>query len=430
MDDRDPWHEEIEAETGATQRRERQGPTNGGGGRKPASWLSHCQRNENGNPVNNLANVMIALREAPRLQDLFAYDEMLRAPLMRGPIADAAAATYPRAVRDADVTAVQEWLQLAGLPRVAKDVVHQGVDLRAIECAFHPVRQFLNGLRWDGECRIETWLSVYLGTEANAYSGKIGLMFLVSMVARIFKPGCKADYMLVLEGAQGAKKSTACEVLGGEWFSDNLPDIRSSGKDVSQHLNGKWLIEVGEMSALDRAEATALKAFITRSVERYRPSYGHKEVIEPRQCIFVGTTNKTAYLRDETGGRRFWPVKINRVDIDALKRDRAQLFAEAVTRYRRGEKWWPDQTFENEEIAPQQEARYEADAWEEAIAEFLKGRLRTTVLEVARKALDIDLAKIGTADQRRISNALVRLGWDRGNRTGKERLWVPRAMTQ
>jgi predicted P-loop ATPase len=388
------------------------------------AWLAHCQYNKDGNLRSNLLNALVALREAPALREMFAYDDMLRAPILMKSLSEEAFTSRP--VRDEDVTVVQEWLQRAGLTSVSKDTVHQAVDARARERAFHPVRDYLKALRWDGTPRVATWLHVYLGVKQSVYATAIGTMFLVAMVARVIKPGCKADYMLVLEGPQGTRKSAACAILAGQWFSDSLPDIRGGGKDVAQHLNGKWLIEVAELSALDRAEAAALKAFITRTVERYRPSYGRKEVIEPRQCVFIGTTNKAAYLRDETGGRRFWPATCGTIDTEALTRDRDQLFAEAVALYRKGTQWWPDAAFEAEHIKPEQDARYEADAWEEAIAAYLAGKTEVTITEVAKRALRIDTPRLGTSEQRRIGAALDRLDWTRGKRTGATRPWVPR----
>jgi len=373
------------------------------------NWLDACIKGETQRPLAILANVLIGLRA--QWPDHFSYDEMLCSPILARALDNKHNFT-PHPVTDVDVGLLKEQLQHAGLKRLAKDTVHQAVDICAQGRGFHPVRDYLGHIIWDRTANLADFLPAYFGAEKNEYNKTIGKMFMISMVARILRPGCKVDHLLVIEGPQGALKSTACQVLGGEWFSDNLPDV-SAGKDVSQHLRGKWLIEVSEMHAMSRAEAAQLKAFITRQEERYRPSYGRKEVIEQPQCVFVGTTNRAAYLRDETGGRRFWPIRCGTIDIDALARDRDQLFAEAVVLFSDGFNWWPDADFEREHIRREQAARYEGDAWEDAIRPYLNRHDKVTVSEVAREALHIETPKIGTADQRRIAAVLIDIGWKR-----------------
>jgi predicted P-loop ATPase len=376
-------------------------------------WAHALLKSDNGRPVPNLHNAIVVLREEQEFRQLFAHDQMLCSAILLRGLDDEPGGSNPRPLTDADVGRIQARVQSLALLRLSKDVIHQAVDIIADDYRFHPVRDYLNGLAWDGRPRLETWLVDYLGVERNPYTMAIGALFLISMVARILRPGCKVDHLLVLEGAQGELKSTACRILGGEWFSDNLPDIGKAGKDVSQHLRGKWLIEVDEMHAMNRAEAAQLKSFITRQTERYRPSYGRLEVIEPRQCVFIGTTNKDAYLRDETGGRRFWPLKVGSIKVNALESDRDQLFAEAVQLYHDGARWWPDRDFEREFIMPEQAARHEGDVWEDVIRVYLEVKDKVTVGQVARDALGFENIKISTADQRRIGAVLDLLGWCR-----------------
>jgi predicted P-loop ATPase len=379
-------------------------------------WLRGAISDERGRLLPNLANVALALRRAPELADAFSFDELERRvivnadlPLAKGAEARAGPAP-PRPLSDADVSQVQEFLQHAGLPKASRETTHQAIALRAQERGFHPVRAYLDGLVWDRRPRLDGWLARYIGAEKTLYASTIGRLFMVAAVARIYSPGAKADYVVVFEGPQGAGKSRACEALGAPWFSDALPDV-TRDKDAAQHLRGKWIIELSELSALSRSEAEALKSFISRPVERYRPPYGREEVSEPRQCIFIGTTNRSSYLRDDTGGRRFWPVKVGRIDVESLQADRDQLFAEAVVAYRAGAPWWPDADFERDHIRAEQEERFETDAWEAEIETFVRGRTRVQVSEVAREALNIVAAKIGTAETRRIASVLSRLGW-------------------
>jgi predicted P-loop ATPase len=386
-----------------------------------APWLSECiySGGKKSTPLPILANALIGVRA--QWPDALGYDEMLCAPILMQPLAGENGFT-PRPLTDVDVGIMQEQLQQLGLCRIGKDAMHQAIDVRASERAFHPIRNYLDGLQWDGTARMGNLFAGYFGAAPSPYVEGVSRMFPIGMVARIYQPGCKADHMPVIEGPQGVLKSTALAVLGGQWFSDNLPVI-SVGKDASQHLRGKWLIEVAEMHAMGKVESSLLKSFISRQTERYRPSYGRKEVIEPRQCIFVGTTNKDTYLRDETGGRRYWPIKAGRIEIDALKRDRDQLFAEAVAAFHSAERWWPDKNFEREHMLPEQEARYEGDAWEENIKHFVEARPRVTVGQVAKEALFMEMPKIGTLDQRRIAAVLINLGWNRQPKDREGKRW-------
>jgi 5S rRNA maturation endonuclease (ribonuclease M5) len=392
----------------------------------------------------NAGNILLALQTEPELKGAFVYDEMLCTELLMRPLFKDDPNFKPRPVTDADVTAVQAHLQWFGFRKLGKDTTHQSVDKVARENSFHPVRNYLDSLKWDGLERLLGWLHTYLGATQDDYTVGIGTMFLIGMVARILRPGCKHDHMIVLEGDQGSLKSTACGILAGQYFSDNLPDI--TGKECSQHLRGKWLIEVAELRAYSRAALDQFKEFLVRDVERYRPPWGRKEVHEPRQCVFVGTTNKTLYLRDETGNRRFWPVRVGTINLEKLRRDRDQLFAEAVWRFKNGETWWPTAEFERKTIAAEQEARFEADAWETPIKRYLGGLTtkKTTVYQVAMGALGFEgdrplvvpnepqpargtpINRLGTADQRRIAAILTHLGWEPKKRSTSNRWWGPK----
>ena len=210
----------------------------------------------------------------------------------------------------------------------------------------------------------------YLGAEDTPLNRAFGSRWMISAVARIMQPGAKVDHMLILEGPQGAKKSSALKVLAGaEWFTDELAEIGS--KDAAQQMRGIWIIEIAELDAIGRAEVSRIKAFLTRTTDRYRPPYERYVVEVPRQCVFAGSVNPDTYLRDETGNRRFWPVRCGRIDLDALRRDRDQLWAEAVARYREGAIWWLDEPELIAEVKAEQDQRYHADAWDSRIDRWL-----------------------------------------------------------
>jgi hypothetical protein len=274
---------------------------------KPA-WFRRLRLDLAGAPERNEANVIVALTSDPAFAGVLAFDEFGQEIVVRQPLPwDCAAASLPRSWEDADDIRTAEWLQLRGI-NVAPVVVSRAVGAVARELRIHPVRDWLATLTWDGTPRIDTWTSAYLGAEPTAFHHTIGALWLISAVARIYRPGVKVDHMLILEGPQGARKSTAIKVLAGEeWFTDELPELGS--KDAALHMQGVWIVEIAELDAIGRAEVSRIKAFLTRTTDRFRPPYGRYTVEVPRQCVFAGTVNPDTYLRDETGNRRFWPLR-------------------------------------------------------------------------------------------------------------------------
>jgi predicted P-loop ATPase len=239
---------------------------------------------------------------------------------------------------------------------------------------------------------------------------------LVAAVARIKRPGCKADYMVIFEGPQDAGKSTAIEVLFSPWFSDDLAELGT--KDASMQVRCAWGIEIAELASMTRSEIERVKAFITRKVDRFRPSYGRRVIEVPRQSIFIGSTNAESYLRDETGGRRFWPLRCGNLNLGQLRADKDQLWAEAVALFNAGCPWWLTDKDGVALAREQQEARRVPDEWEAPIAEFIDGRDSVTIGKILSEVFFIDKAKWTQLDQNRVARCLIVLGWRRGWRHG------------
>lgn len=198
----------------------------------------------------------------------------------------------------------------------------------------HPVREWLSGLKWDGTPRLATWIKRHLkGKAPEPFLSEVSQTFLIAMVKRVFEPGCQWDYVLILEGGQGKYKSSTARALAGDgWFMDNLPDLRD--KDAMLNLQGKWLVELGELAGVKRSDFNLVKDYLSRRCDSVRSPYGRLREDIPRQSVFIGTVNEGQYLKDPTGNRRFWPVRVGTCDVEGLKAEREQLFAEAMALYR------------------------------------------------------------------------------------------------
>ncbi|KDO00823.1 VapE domain-containing protein [Pseudomonas donghuensis] len=373
-------------------------------------WKDMLARSESGALIAHMQNVELILSNDERWTGVIGYSAF------SSKIVKLRAAPYggePGDWSDIDDTRVMKWLAQQYNLRVKATHVIEAVSVVAHDNAFHPVREYLAKLEWDRVPRLGVWLHKILGVTLNDYSAKVGKRWMISAVARVMRPGCKADTVMILEGAQGAGKSTAMSILGGQWFMDT--PFTLGDKDAFQAIRGKWIVELGELDSFNKAESTKAKQFFSASTDTYRESYGRRTSDVPRQCVFVGTTNQDEYLKDATGNRRYWPVACIKVDLDKLREVRDQLWAEAMFCYLAGDIWWVTRE-EEEMFSKEQEERFVVDEWEGPILEWLEASQigeTTTGGELLSQALKLDSGHWGKPEQMRVGAIMHRLGWRR-----------------
>jgi predicted P-loop ATPase len=400
------------------------GQSTGQSGQSAAhDWTDDLQLDDEGGVLPLLANLILFLRHHPAWQGVLGYDEFSAHVVIRKPPPwDAEAPDTPWT--DHDETHTRIWFQNQRIKPGLGDV-GRAVQAAARSNAFHPVRDYFNGLVWDGMRRLDRWLIKFFHADETPYIRAIGPRILIAAVARIYQPGCKVDHVPIFEGPQGKQKSEALRTIAirDVWFTDRLSHIAS--KDAALETVGMLLVEIAEMDALTRASSSTIKSFITRRFDPLRPPYGKHRIRLLRQCIFAGTINPPVggYLTDPTGARRFWPIACHGwIDRDGLECDLAQLWAEAVHHYSHGATWWLE-TPELEALATaEQQARFKVDPWQPRIARWLGRRKRVRLSEVLCGALRIAEADQTRSVQMRVASILTNLRFTKHRpRRGRDR---------
>jgi predicted P-loop ATPase len=406
-------------------------PSNHGVNDAPVSdWQPRLIYSEKGIKTSGgagIANASLILAHDPKWKSVLAFDEFAETVVTTAPppwrTDDAPITVTPGDWTDEDTARLQSYLAVHWSLSVSESVAIPAVKLAAHRRRIHPVKEWLDSLRWDAQRRLPSWLVDIMGCDDSPYTRAVGQAWAISAVARIYQPGCKVDTVLVLEGPPGIFKSSILRALvGDEWFLEmNVTDV--SNKDAMQILKRKWIAEFPEIDGLSKAEQSSVKAYFSRQVDTYRASYGKGSRDYKRQAVFAATTNKGEWLVDETGGtgRRMWPVRCRRGDIGLARAIRDQFWAEARARYESGELWHiVDPEIRDAERA-EQEKRFRVDPWETPIATWidhpsrsltmLENGVTTTEIMSIGGALSIEIGRMTHTDSIRVGSILRRLGW-------------------
>jgi predicted P-loop ATPase len=300
-------------------------------------WKAELEYTKSGKLLCNIANIILILENDPALAGHIVHD------LFTG--MDSAKDGLPwnknaNQWTDTDDANLRVWLE-KHYDITGKEKIADALTAVLTRHSYHPIRDYLNGLTWDGVPRLDRIIIDYMGAEDSELNRAMSRKHFVAAVARVFNPGCKYDYCLIMSGAEGIGKSTLLRVMGGKWFNDSITTLE--GKEGMEQLRRAWVVELGELSSIKRSDVEQVKAHLSKQVDIYRAAYARRVLEHPRQCVFCGTTNEALFLKGDTGNRRFWVIPVAaelrkyRDWNEAIRRDRDQLWAEAVHYYKQGE---------------------------------------------------------------------------------------------
>ena len=336
------------------------------------SWMEQLEVNrKTGEAESTFTNARLILEHDPRLAGRVALNEFSSFPTVRGSLPWRPRAKDGDLWTDADEAYLRQYMESVWKFH-GKDKIDDALKITTSENAYHPVREYLSGLEWDGVERLDTLLIRYMGAEDSPYVRAVTRKWMCGAVKRAFVPGCKFDSLLVLVGSQGIGKSRFGMILSRGWFTDSL--TRMDGKEAYEAIRGVWIVELSELAAARKSEQEAQKQFLSAQWDRYRPAFGKNVVEYKRQCVFYATTNDPEPLRDNTGARRYWPIAcagVNQGQHIGLEEEVDQLWAEAVVRYKAGESLWLEDTMLAEAAQIAQETYSERDEWFGLIQEYL-----------------------------------------------------------
>jgi predicted P-loop ATPase len=376
-------------------------------------------------PRKSLANLDMIVKHDPFILRKLKYNGLSEAVEWDG-----------KRLEDEDVTVIQVGVEKTYDLQFNADQMNAVLKQTAKQRTYHPVVRYLNRIRWDGEERIDRYLVDYLGATDTPLHRAISRRWFVGCVARAMGKGqrpVKVDTVLILAGPQGARKSTSFRKLAGDdWFSDTALDIRN--KDSFQTIRGVWIYELAELAATRPRDAETVKAFLSAETDRYRPPYARNPVNSHRQVVFVGTTNEASFLSDPTGARRFHPVTVGKIDLEAIERDRSMLWAEAVAAWKAGERWWltPE---EDADLRDAQEQFRNEDPWQAAIEQWMedsphreRAKKGLRIADVLVDVLEMDTDKHGKHHEMRLGGVLQSMKWEKRRKMrhgSRVMLWFP-----